>query len=535
MDEAATMPVVFMTVIHSLRQLARLTAGETVLIHAAAGGVGLAALQVAKKFGAEVFATAGTPEKRAYLESLGVKHVMDSRSLTFADEVRAITAGRGVDVVLNSLSGEAMMKSLELLAPYGRFVELGKRDLYSDRQIGLTPFRKGVAYMPVDVGELAIARPDQFRALWKEVVAEISAGVWQPLRRQVVSIGEAVNAFRDMAQAKHIGKIVFTFDERANVRIAARSPVPATVNRSGSYLITGGLGGLGLTIAQWLVGQGARNLILLSRSKPSPEAKAVIMALESTGARVLATQADVAQRSEMQRVLEDISAQMAPLCGVFHAAGILDDGLLLRIDGDRLSKVMAPKVEGAWNLHVLTSDLPLEWFVMFSSAASLLGSPGQGNYAAANAFMDTLAHHRRARGLPALSINWGPWSEVGAAARPDRGGRMALRGVQSLTPAQGLDALQMLLGIGGATATSPIQVAVLDFNLRQWRAFYPKVAESTLLSHLLTNDATDVATVRESSIKGTLLAAEPAQRLGMLEVHLKEQLAQGAANVTEPY
>ncbi|QSQ15455.1 type I polyketide synthase [Myxococcus landrumensis] len=304
---------------------------------------------------------------------------------------------------------------------------------------------------------------------------------------------------------------------------------PFAVAADGSYLITGGLGGLGLEVAKWLVGQGARHLALSGRGAPSEEAGRVLESLRASGADVRVYGADVSREEDVARLLASIDAELPALRGVFHAAGIIADGVLTQLDESRLRAVMAPKVQGAWNLHAGTVGRPLDVFVMFSSAASVLGSPGQGNYAAANAFMDALAHHRLAAGLPALSINWGPWAEVGlAAAAESRGERLALRGVGSMPTAQALDALGRLLARGSA------QAIVVPLDLRQWREFYVAAAQSPFLSALMKEQAS-TATPRKGDVRDRLVAAEPGRRRALLEAYLREQvgriLKQDAARV----
>jgi myxalamid-type polyketide synthase MxaE and MxaD len=271
-----------------------------------------------------------------------------------------------------------------------------------------------------------------------------------------------------------------------------------------------------------MVGQGARHLVLVGRSAPSAAAQAAIDAMTHNGASVVAAQADVARQHELARVLDGIERSMPPLRGVIHAAAVLDDGILLQLDEQRFATVMAPKIEGAWNLHTLTLSKPLDHFVLFSSAASILGSPGQGNYAAANAYLDALAHHRRALGRPALSINWGPWADVGQAARPGRGGRLELRGIASLSPSQGLEALAHLMRHGAT------QAAVVRLDVRQWRQFYPKAAESPLLAGLLEEQGPCGEMKKsETALRAALLAAEAGwRRRALLEAHLQEQIGQ---------
>ncbi len=526
--EAATLPIAFLTAHYALNHLGRMTAGERVLIHSATGGVGLAAVQLAQRAGAEVFATAGSPEKRDYLRGLGIRHVMDSRSLDFAAEIMDKTDGRGVDLVLNSLSGEAIRQSLAALAPYGRFLEIGKRDIYQNSPLGLEPFKKNLSFFAIDLARIVEDRPALVMSLLREVMASIDSGDLHPLPTRLFPIEEAAGAFRTMAQAKHVGKIAVTFPTPESSE--ARLPLiyddklaPQPIAADATYLITGGLGGLGLLVAGWLAQKGARHIVLLGRSEPKAEARAAITALETTGAKVVVARADVTQAEQVAAVLAQIRETLPPLRGVVHAAGLLADSTLLQLDRRRLFEALAPKVDGAWNLHTLTAPDELDFFVLFSSVASLLGSPGQANYAAGNAFLDSLAHLRRAAGLPALSINWGPWSEIGlAAAESNRGDRLAQRGVGSITPSQGIAALEKLLG------HSVAQAAVMPFDPQQWCEANLPAANSSLLKDRIAahEPAAPDKAQPEEDIRARLLAADPGRpRRLLLESHLREQIA----------
>jgi len=514
-EQAASVPIVFLTADYALNHLARLERGERVLIHAAAGGVGLAALQLARRVGAEIFATAGSHEKRNYVRSCGAAYALDSRSLAFVDEILALTNGEGVDVVLNSLAGDAIAKGLALLRPCGRFVEIGKRDIYADHRIGLGPFRKNLAYFAFDLARLAAERPEIVGRRLNALLQQLAAGELQPLPLTVFPITQAEAALRHMAQSKHIGKIVLTVPADG-VEI---EPVSSAFRADGVYLITGGLGGIGLRLASWLAEQGARHLVLAGRSAPSPAAQAVVDQMRSTSTQVHIAALDVAQADQVAALLDEIRRGGLPLRGIFHAAGLLDDGILLQLDLARFRAMMAPKVAGAWNLHTLTRDIPLDHFVLFSSAAALLGSPGQANYAAGNAFMDALAHQRRASGLPALSVNWGPWAEVGLAARPDRAGRLGLRGLDPIQPDRGLEALAQLL-----RQSSP-QVAVLPLHRDQWQRAYPDVARWPLFKRLM--QAEPEARPKPEGVRAEVLAAPPGPpRRDRVAAYLQTQLAQ---------
>ena len=307
-EEAATLPIAFLTAAYALEHLGHLSAGERVLIHSATGGVGLAAVQLARRAGAEIFATAGTPEKRDYLKSLGIAHVMDSRSLAFADEVMERTDGRGVDVVLNSLAGEALVRSLETLADYGRFLEIGKRDVYGNSRLGLRPFRKNLSFHAIDLDRLIRERPALLGQLLRQIVRDAEEGRLAPLPHRVYPIAEAVSAFRFMQQSKHIGKIVLSLHQRPAAVALAETPI--SFRPDATYLITGGLGGFGLAVARWMVERGARHLALLGRRGiHSDRSRQAVEDLEQRGARVVVHRADVANENDLAAVLARIDAR----------------------------------------------------------------------------------------------------------------------------------------------------------------------------------------------------------------------------------
>jgi acyl transferase domain-containing protein/NADPH:quinone reductase-like Zn-dependent oxidoreductase/NAD(P)-dependent dehydrogenase (short-subunit alcohol dehydrogenase family)/SAM-dependent methyltransferase/acyl carrier protein len=412
--EAATIPVAFVTAHFTLNHLAKIHAGDRVLIHAAAGGVGLAAVRLAQQAGAEIFATAGSPKKRAFLKSLGVPHVLDSRSLGFADQVMNITNGRGVDVVLNSLADQFVDRTFEVIAHNGRFLEIGKRGIWDAERV--SKLNRNIQYFTVDWSVEARNNPVQIGSMLRALMAACDRGEIEPLPYRVFPLNEAKAAFRFMAQGLHTGKLVLTHEGMLD-RAGANSTLP--VGSQSTYLITGGLHGLGLMTAQWLVERGARHLVLTGRREPDSDCAETLRTLESKGVQVRVARADASDGDLMTRLMADVRATMPPLRGVIHSAGVLDDGVLLQQNWGRFAAVFAPKVQGSLLLHQLTASDPLDFFVLYSSIAAVFGSPGQGNHAAANSFMDTLAVSRQSAGLPGLSINWGAWSGVGAAV--DRG------------------------------------------------------------------------------------------------------------------
>ncbi len=521
-EDAATLPCAFITALYALEHLARLGTGERVLIHAATGGVGLAALQIAKRAGAEIFATAGSPEKRAHLAALGVAHVMDSRSLAFADEVLEATGGEGVDVILNSLAGEAIPRGIAILRPYGRFLEIGKRDIYEDKAIGLHAFRRNLAFFAIDVDRLCAERPALVGAMLEETVSRIVSGTWRPLPRHDFPASEVEVAFRFMAQARHMGKVVLRMDPPETVAPAAGDD--ALFREDGTYLVTGGLGGFGVAVSEWMTRSGARNLVLVGRgAEPSAEAAAALDRMARNGAHVVVERGDVSLREDVERILSGIRAALPPLRGVIHAAMVLDDGSLTQQTPERFRAVLAPKMAGAWNLHTLTAADPVETFVLFSSIASLFGNPLQGNYAAANAFLDALAGYRRARGLPALAVNWGVVSEVGYVSRhPGIAEYLDRQGYRSFTPEQAFETLSRLL------RSDLTQVIAARIDWTEWVKSAPAAAASPRLVDFIprreAEGGAESRSPRGASLEA-LLAAPLLERTSLLEAFLVERIA----------
>lgn len=510
--EAATIPITFMTAYYALCQLARISKDDKILIHSAAGGLGLAATQLARRAGAEVFGTAGTDEKRDYLRSLGLEHVLHSRTLDFAAEVMERTGGRGVDIVLNPLTGEYIARNFSVLAPGGRFVEVGKIGVWDADRVRHE--RPDASYFILDLDQEARRDPASFGEMLRQLMREFDQGMLTPLPQRVFPLYDVTSAFQFMAQAKHIGKIV------ASQEVGLSSIAADRLNADASYLVTGGLGVLGLRVARWMADQGARHLVLIGRGRPSTAAQAVVGNLTRAGIKVLVIGADVSQEDQLARALETIDTTMPPLRGVIHAAGVVDDGIIMRQDWKRFSPVLAPKVQGAWNLHTLTRHRTLDFFVLYSSINGLLGNGGQSSYAAANAFLDALAHMRRARGLPALSINWGGWSETGLAVRGDLTARMARVGMVPITPGSGLQAL------GQAMRRQAPQVAVMPIDWATFLTQFPAGGVPDVLTEMsrgqLRPDGRQ-SVPGQSDLKRRLDATVPGSRRSVLARYLQEQ------------
>ena len=458
---AATIPVAFFTAYYSLVTQAKLMRREWVLIHGGAGAVGMAAIQIAQSRGARIIATAGSPAKRALLRALGVAHVFDSRSTTFVDDVRKLTKD-GVDVVLNSLAGEAMERSIATLRPFGRFVELGKRDYVTNTHIGLRPFRKNLTYFGIDVDQVIGARKALGDRVFARIVQQFQKGTFVPLPYSVFDGDNVPTAFHLMQQSGHIGKIVVRPPSKG---LAAHVKTPFRVSAEGTHIVTGAFGGFGLETAKWLVEKGARYLVMIGRrGAATAEAQAVLQDFADRGVKVLANPCDVTDRHALERLFGVIHSTMPPVAGVIHAAMVLDDGILANLDAERFHRVLAPKVAGAENLDDLVRGEHLDYFVLFSSVTTLIGNPGQGNYVAANAYMEGLARRRRQKGLPALAIGWGPILDVGVVAQNQR----LQSGLQKLTGVAGMRAREALALMAQAleqpAATADLAVMTISPN-----------------------------------------------------------------------
>ncbi len=488
--QATTLPITFLTAHYALNDLGKMTAGDKVLIHAASGGVGLAAIQLAQRVGAEIFATAGNPKKRDFLRTLGIQHVMDSRTLDFADEIRSITNGQGVDIILNSLAGEFITQGLSILAPGGRFLEIGKIDVWDDARIA--EHYSHVVYQTIALDSLAAEQPHVVAGLLQGLMDDITAGTLQPLPLHAFPMTQAVDAFRLMQRAQHIGKVVITRAEP--------SPTPS-VQADSTYLITGGTGALGMLVARHFVEQGARALAIMGRRELSETARQDVAAMEQLGAQLLVIRGDVSEPADVAEALSTIERTMPPLRGIIHAAGVLDDGVLANQDLTRFRQVLRPKVDGAWNLHAATRDLPLDFFVLFSSAAAVMGAPGQGNYAAANSFLDALAHERQGQGLPGLSLNWGAWADAGMAARSQEAQRsLSSRGIDLISPPDGLELLNQLLR--GASA----QLVVVPIQWNVFREQFPPGVDLPLLRELTKTSPRAAEQAASPDIRDAFLA-----------------------------
>lgn len=444
--QGATLPVAYLTAAFALDHLAGLGPGDRVLIHAAAGGVGTAACALARRAGATVFATAGTEAKRELLRSRGIDHVYDSRSGAFADGILADTGGRGVDVVLNSLADELVERSFAVIAPGGRFLEIGKRGIWSPERVAA--LGRAIDYHVIDWGATHRTDPERVGGVFRAVMEAVAAGALPPLPASCFALDRVQDAFRHMAQARHVGKVILTHPVVSPGR-------PPRFDAEGTWLITGGLSGLGLETAAWAARQGAGTLVLVGRRDPGPDAAARIDALRNEGVDVHTRRCDVGDAGQVRELTRWMRATLPPLRGIVHSAGTLADRTLAQLQWADVEAVLAAKVHGPALLAEATREAPPEFVLAYSSIAGTLGSPGQANHAAANTALDALCATAWRTGSDAMSIAWGPWAETGAAT--DRGTleRTSALGLGALTTAEGLAVLDR-----AAARPVPFAVAV---------------------------------------------------------------------------
>lgn len=451
--QAAAAATAYGTAWYGLCDLARISGEDKVLIHSGTGGVGQAAIAIARMVGAEIYATAGSAERRQMLRDMGIEHVYDSRGTEFAEEIRLDTDGYGVDIVLNSLPGAAQRAGVNLLAYGGRFVEIGKHDIYGDARMGLSPFRRNLTFYAVDLALLSKTHPLRLQKVLQTVYERIAGGSLPVPAYTEYPLSDAPTAIRIMSGAEHTGKLVLAVPRTGETR-AVVPPQEAPVFRNdGAYIVTGGLGGLGLFLAGEMAKAGCGRIVLTARSNPTPRTRQAIERLWATGADVVVKCGNIADADTAVQVVAAATATGLPLRGVLHAAAVVEDATLTNITDELIDRDWAPKVYGVWNLHQATAGQPLDWFCSFSSVAALFGSAGQGAYAAACSWLDAFTHWRRSQGLPASAIAWGAWGEIGRAAFMAASGRTTM-----ITPDEGAQAFATLLrhdrGYSGYVPTS---------------------------------------------------------------------------------
>lgn len=507
---ASALPAALVSMQHCLHTLTRLAPGMQVLIHEAASLRGRVAVHMALAAGARVFASAASEEQQQQLQALGVVATFDSRSSGFVAAVLAHTGQQGVDLVLNTLPGQLRLKTLSVLRPMGQFIDLEPQSVPSDAAWASMLGKLAVSYHAFHLDTLlrhapALAMQHLQAALaqWNET--QLSALPWQLLETATTLPATPVQQ-----------QLVLPLGEPPERRQS--SPLQYVVRSGRSYMVTGGLGGLGLEMMRWLVNQGAESVVLLGRRGATGSALEQIEAVRATGVVVTVLQADIGIEADVARVFARIAQDLPPLAGIIHSAGVLDDGTMMQQTAARFDKVLAPKVAGSWYLHQHSQHLPLDFFVLFSSIAAVVGWPGQSNYAAGNAFMDALAAHRQAQGLAALSINWGPWAEVGMAANLDQrdSERMKEAGMNPLNAASGLQGMQRAL------AWRLPQAGIFDLDWSLIFKSFPDPSRLTLFQDLVAQDTTTAGI----NLMEQLLALDAVQRSQRLAAEMALILAE---------
>lgn len=513
LQDAATLPVAYGTASVALEELGKVKAGTRVLIHAATGGVGTAALEIAAEQGCEVYATA-SHNKQWLLRRRGLEYIYDSRSELFAVGVLQDSAGKGAEVLVNALPDEFVEANLQALGEGGIYVDLTKPAMDVAAQIKSS--RPDVRYHLVDLASDWEADPARIRRLLEPILQRVSGGQLKPLPVSRNPLSEATAALRRLQSSTHVGKVLLCQEPNTETQRAA-------IRSDGTYLIAGGYGDLGLLTAEWLSSQGAGCVALIGRREPAEEPAGRIDQITATGTKVIRLKANLAERGELESAIAELRKAGLPLRGVIHAAGALDDGMLASQSAEKIANVFAAKVHGAWNLHSLTAGDPLDFFTVYSSIASVLGAPGQSNHSAANAYLDGLMTGRRSQGLPARSINWGPWRDVGEAARRGVDARRDLAGIDMLNPELGKQAIAELAGTSGAAVTvAPWNLAALPERLRQ----------APLLTRLVQSGASR-SSHDNGELRGQLDAAPAFQHHQILVDYLREQLA-GVLGIQDP-
>jgi acyl transferase domain-containing protein/NADPH:quinone reductase-like Zn-dependent oxidoreductase/acyl carrier protein len=512
--EAYGSVVVLMTAHFALKHAARIQPGEWVLVTGGAGGVGMAAAQIAAKAGARVIATASTPERADLLRTLGAKYVIDSRSLSATEEVRQLTGRHGADVVVNSAPGEAVLANLEVAAEFGRVVEVGKTEIFGGRLIDLAVFNKNLSLISVDLDRMIAHRRDLAAQVHHEVLALIRAGEYELLPTRILPVSQVADAFDQVARSTHTGRIVLDFSEPAPSVKPAR---PITSIRSdAAYMVTGGLGDFGLATAAWLAAKGAGTIVLAGRRGAAADQQVAVDALRAGGADVRVEQVDVADRSSVNALLTRLS-DGPPLRGVFHAAGVLADEPFDQLSQHGLNTVISPKARGAFILHEALAETELDHFVLYSSVTSLGGGVSQFSYAAANAVLDTLAHHRASLGLPALSVNWGSLTGGMAASSNEVSTFLALNGHRPMPLNAACEYLDIAIGL------NPVQVAIADIDWAVWGSMHAATARTPrLAAYISAAKGTDATS---GSLRAELAAMPVEQRVNLLTDMLAEKAA----------
>ncbi|MGB0743400.1 MAG: SDR family NAD(P)-dependent oxidoreductase, partial [Opitutales bacterium] len=516
----ASIPVVYLTAMHGLEKIAQITAGERVLIHQASGGLGLAAVDVARKCDAEIYATAGSEEKRQALRERGIENVFPSRDLSFVEAILAATNGAGVDVILSAQVGAAQRESLSLLKPGGRFIDVGKKDIIEDGGLPLRTFNRNLIFATIDIDRLLVERPEYIRSLLQEIVDDFNHGKLKGIHTEILPAEQVESAFNRMAQSLHVGKLILDFGEGL-VDVPTQGKWAGTIRRDGAYLVTGGTAGFGLATAQWLARKGAGRVVLLSRRGHATQGLAEACAqIESENTEVVVVQGDVTNKEDLEKAKVAMHAGDCSSAGIVHGAMVMDDAYLADLDADRFRRVFRPKVMGAWALAEIFAEESLDFMVFYSSISALIGNRGQASYVAANAFLDGFAQQLRAKGYPAVSINWGAIAETGVVSRSGMlAAALEASGVRGLSNRAAFHSLEKVLESGVA------QAAVIDVDWKVWQETNSKLSRDSRFRQHVEGGGADIANETAAALFSEIEKAEPAEQSRILDERVASVLA----------
>ncbi|MCG8331292.1 MAG: type I polyketide synthase [Chitinophagales bacterium] len=520
--EEASVLIPYLTTYHGLIDIAQIQEGESILIHNATGGVGMAAIQIAKWKGARIIATAGTPEKKDLLKSIGIEYIAHSRDLAFAKQVMEWTDGKGVDIVINAIAGESLFQSFNVLAPFGRFIEVGKRDIAENTGLPMNNFNKSLTFAAIDIDLMLKLKPAKAQSLLRAIGEAFEAGHFYAMPTQVYEAAQVADAFLLMRQSKHIGKVMLKLKGQP---IEARKDISpkAWLDKAGAYLITGGTRGFGLEIAKYMASHGAAQLILVSRSGlKTAAAQQTVAEIEATGTKVIVSATDISQPNAVQLLSTHLKENSIPLKGIVHGAMVLDDGFLLDMTPERYQKVMLPKAKGALNLYQHLASDKLDFFLCFSSISSIVGNVGQANYVAANSFLDHFVHYLRAKGIPGIGINLGVLGDTGVVARDsDIEKVLASSGMYAFSNTEALEGLQQII------RHKPTQISFFNLDWERWMLTQPHAQIPSRFSSIISQQGTgtNISPQLETLII-ELSGKDESEQLEYLETEVAKGIAQ---------
>ncbi len=519
--DAAGIPVVYLAAYRGLVEIANLQPGERVLIHHGTGGLGLAAVNLAQWIGAEIFATAGSEEKRQLLRDRGIARVFSSRDLDFGQQVRAATDQQGVDVVIGAPAGQARDVSLSLLRSGGRCIELGKKDIADDLELPLRAFNRNVLFASVDIDRLARERPEWIRNSLRKIFAHFESGDFKQIATRTFPAAEFREAAGTMAASRHVGKVLIDLSA-GEVDVLEKPKAAPVIKPDGCYIVTGGTSGFGLMTARWMAGLGAGKVILASRSgRKAPGIEEAAAAISALGAEVEVLSVDVTDARQVRALIDGAGVAPFALRGIVHGAMVLDDAMMGELTEESFRRVFQPKAAGALHLaRAIEGRTDLDFVAFYSSVSALVGNRGQTSYVVANSLLDGLAHSLRAGGVPAVSINWGALSESGVVARSEHlVGVLSSAGITGLTDAEALRVLEQML------RRSQAQIGVFKVDWGRWLEAHPKLADDPRFRALRLQAEGEGGSDAASLIRKSLAEASKEQRLRALEDHLSEVLA----------